>query len=162
MPAKLLQVGYISKAHGIKGEVMVTLETNITSRVSPGSVLVCEDSAMTVITSKAHKGKWIVQFRGVTTRNLAESLKGKKLFASPIEDASQLWVDHLIGLEVVDQNNNSLGRVAFLEANPASDLLVLESGHLIPLVFINDPPETVFQKGVIEVTLPEGLLESEF
>ena len=162
MPAKLLQVGFISKAHGIKGEVMVTLETNITSRVSPGSVLVCEESPMTVTASKPHKGKWIVQFRGVTTRNLAESLQGKKLFASPIEDISELWVDDLIGLEVIDQDRHRLGRVAFLEANPASDLLVLESGHLIPLAFVDDSSEMVIQKGAIEVTIPEGLLESEF
>ena len=45
------------------------------------------------------------------------------------------------------------GSVA-VEANPAHDLLVLDSGALIPMVFVveHDP-------GVVVVDLPEGLLD---
>ena len=47
-----------------------------------------------------------------------------------------------------------LGRVVSVEANPAHDLLVLDRGPLIPMVFVvEQDPE------VVVVELPEGLLD---
>ena len=50
----------------------------------------------------------------------------------------------------------TFGSVTAVEANPASDLLVLESGGLIPLRFMtsHDPGS-----GTITVDIPEGLLD---
>ena len=42
----------------------------------------------------------------------------------------------LIGSVVEDPDGVELGRVTGVEANPASDLLVLEGGGLIPLRFV--------------------------
>ena len=48
----------------------------------------------------------------------------------------------------------SLGHVTAVEANPASDLLVLEGGGLVPLRFVVDHgPDRVV------VDVPDGLLE---
>ena len=47
-----------------------------------------------------------------------------------------------------------LGRVEAVQANPAHDLLVLDSGALIPIVFVVDT-----QPGVVTVDVPDGLLE---
>jgi hypothetical protein len=41
-----------------------------------------------------------------------------------------------------------------VEANPASDLLVLESGHLVPMVFVVDTAE-----GRVVIDPPAGLLD---
>jgi hypothetical protein len=49
-----------------------------------------------------------------------------------------------------------VGRVAAVEANPASDLLVLESGALIPLNFVTGHDAAA---GTVDVDIPEGLLE---
>jgi ribosomal 30S subunit maturation factor RimM len=50
-----------------------------------------------------------------------------------------------------------LGRVAAVEANPASDLLVLEeSGALIPLHFVTGHDTAA---GTVDVDIPEGLLD---
>jgi 16S rRNA processing protein RimM len=45
--------------------------------------------------------------------------------------------------------------VVGVEANPASDLLVLDSGALIPLTFVT----TVDANVRIDVDVPEGLFE---
>ena len=47
-----------------------------------------------------------------------------------------LWVHELVGATVRDAAGTALGTVASVEANPASDLMVLESGGLIPVRFV--------------------------
>ncbi len=161
MAEKSLEVGYIMKAHGIKGEVIVGLITNRSERLDPGSMLACDGRHLKVVASSAHQGRWIVRFDGIASRTEAESYRGKPLFAPPIADESEIWIDEIVGLPVIDQHENQLGVVAALEANPASDLLVLQTGEVIPLVFVVEGELDYRVSGAIHVKIPEGLLESE-
>ncbi|NNN20189.1 MAG: 16S rRNA processing protein RimM [Acidimicrobiaceae bacterium] len=160
MAERTLEVGYILKAHGIKGEVIVVLTTNRSERVAPGTLLTSSDMNLHIVSSSPHQGRWIVQFEGIHTRTLAESLKGKSLSAPAIVDDSEIWVDEIVGLPVFDQNGRQLGIVQALQSNPASDLLVLESGELIPLAFVLEGEMDYHRSGSIHVKIPEGLLES--
>jgi ribosomal 30S subunit maturation factor RimM len=67
-----------------------------------------------------------------------------------------LWVHELVGSVVRDATGTELGRVAAVESNPASDLLVLESGGLIPVRFVTGHDSSGH---TVEVDIPEGLLE---
>jgi 16S rRNA processing protein RimM len=150
----LLEVGRIAKAHGIKGEVLVDLLTDRVERVAVGSVLSTKSGQELVVTfSSSHLGKWIVRFEGVGTRTEAEALHGLVLFAEPIDDPDALFVHDLIGSTVV-ADGVVIGTVASVEANPASDLLVLDNGKLIPVRFVVDR-----SAGRLTVDLPEGLLD---
>ena len=60
----------------------------------------------------------------------------------------------LIGAEVVDVAGRAHGRVASVEANPASDLLVLGDGRLVPLAFVVES-----STGRVVVDVPAGLLD---
>ena len=73
------------------------------------------------------------------TAPAAERLHGVDLRAEPLEVPGTLWVHQLVGAMVRDGEGTELGRVAAVEANPASDLLVLESGGLIPANFVARP-----------------------
>jgi 16S rRNA processing protein RimM len=150
----LLEVGRIGKAHGIRGEVMVHLTTDRTERVAPGAVLVAGTWPLTVVASRPHQGGWIVVFEGVTDRNAAEELRGAVLSAEPIEDAEALWVHELVGGVVVTLDGVEHGRVAAVQENPASDLLVLEDGRMVPIVFV-----VASVAGRITVDVPAGLLD---
>lgn len=161
MTAKTLQVGYISKVHGIKGEVVVNLQSNVLDRVKSGSILICEGQQLEILESRPHQDRWIVQFKGITNRTQAEQFKGKSLYGHPIKDETKFWIDEMVGLSLVDQYGTDLGVVVALEVNPASDLLVLESGHLVPLNFVEEG-QSYRETGVIHASLPEGLFESEF
>ena len=97
-----------------------------------------------------------MQFEGVTDRAEAEALRGAELEAEPLEVPGTLWVHELIGMLVRDLDGTELGRVAAVEANPASDLLVLETGGLIPLRFVTAHDAAA---GTVDVDIPEGLLE---
>jgi 16S rRNA processing protein RimM len=78
------------------------------------------------------------------------------LEAEPVDVPGTLWVHELIGAAVRDVDGTELGLVRAVEANPASDLLVLESGGLIPLRFVT---EHDMAAGLLVVDIPEGLLD---
>ena len=149
-----LEVGRISRSHGLRGEVIVVLTTNRPERVEPGAVLHDgDDRSMVVSSSRPHQNGWIVQFEGIAGREGADALRGRSLFAAPLEDPDELWVHELIGSTVVDTAGTERGVVESVQANPASDLLVLDSGALVPLVFVTgrtpgrvtiDPPDGLF------------------
>ena len=88
--AALLEVGSITKPHGLRGEVIVELVTDRVERVAAGSVLQRPGGTLTIERSSSHQGRWIVQFAGVATREAAEALRGTVLSAEPIEDPDVL------------------------------------------------------------------------
>lgn len=151
----MLEVGRITKAHGLKGEVVVVLSTDRTERLAPGAVLATDRGAdLTVITSRPHQQSWLVAFEGVLTRTDAEALRGVVLLAEPIDDPDALWVHELIGATVLDARGERLGTVVAVEDNPAADLLVLDVGGLIPMSFVVDAAP-----GRVIVDVPAGLLD---
>jgi 16S rRNA processing protein RimM len=150
-----LEVGRIVKAHGLKGQVIVDLWTDRDERLAKNSELQTARGPMTVQAATRHQERWIVTFAGVTTREEADALRGVVLSAAPLEDDDAIWIHELFGALVVDQTGRELGRVVDVEANPASDLLVLESGALIPLTFVT----AIEANERIDVDIPDGLLE---
>jgi 16S rRNA processing protein RimM len=151
----LLEVGRIAKPHGLRGEVVVELVTNRTERLAPGSVLRAGQGghrSLEVVRSAPHQGRWIVAFAGLADRSAAEELRGTVLLAPPIQDPSALWVHDLIGSQVVDAHGVGRGRVVSVVANPASDLLELEDGSLVPARFVVSAGP-----GTVTVDAPEGL-----
>ena len=146
----MLEVGRIVKPHGLRGEVVVELVTNRTERVASGSVL----SDLVVERSRPFGDRWIVRFEGVTDFEGAERLRGTVLRAAPLDDPDVLWVHELIGGSVVTVSGRDLGAVASVEANPASDLLVLDTGVLVPLRFV-----VSHAGGRIVVDVPDGLTD---
>ncbi len=168
MAGDRLEVGRIVKAHGIRGEVIVEAVSNRRERFAAGAVLYAGERALTVGRASPHGGpdaagrmgraRWIVSFDGVVDRNEAERMRDLVLTAEPLDDddaaGDELWVHELIGSELLDLAGRVLGRVAAVEANPASDLLVLESGHLVPIVFVVEAAA-----GRVIVDPPAGLLD---
>lgn len=150
----MLEVGRIAKPHGIRGDVIVELITNRTERVAPGTVLMAGDRPLTIEASRPHQGRWIVTFEGVLDRNGAEALRGVPLLAEPLDDPEELWVHELVGASVEAADGTVYGTVESVEANPASDLLVLDGGGLVPLTFVVDR-----RPGRVVVDIPDGLLD---
>jgi 16S rRNA processing protein RimM len=90
----------------------------------------------------------------VSSREAADELRGQTLTAEPIHDPDEMWVHELIGAHVVETDGTERGVVESVLANPASDVLVLTSGALVPLTFVVDHgPDRI----VVEV--PPGLFD---
>ncbi len=153
----LLEVGRITKPHGVRGDVLVQLTTDLTSRLDPGSVLDTDRGPLTVVSSSPHHDRWIVHFEGLTDRDVADTWRGVVLRAEPVDgpvDEDAFWVHELVGATVALPDGSEVGLVTEVEANPASDLLVLDTGTLVPVVFIVGQ-----EPGRVTIDPPEGLFD---
>lgn len=143
------------KPHGLTGEVVVELWTDMTERLAVGFVLGTDAGELRVERARPHQGRHLVRFEGVADREHAEDLRGVVLHAEPMEVEGTMWVHELVGADAVTSDGRALGTVVAVEANPASDLLVLEGGGLVPLRFV-----TSFEPGVrVTVDIPDGLVD---
>lgn len=150
-------MGRITKPHGVRGDVLVHLTSDLTSRLDVGSVLQTDRGPVTVVTSAPHQDRWIVRFREIGDRTEAEGWRGLLLRAEGTDEASDdgaFWVHELVGATVALPDGTEVGTVAEVESNPASDLLVLDSGTLVPIVFVVDQAP-----GRLTIDPPEGLLD---
>ena len=158
-PGDRLVVGRVGRAHGLRGEVAVTFSSNRPERHAPGAVLYAGERELVIATSRPHQGRVLVRFEGIDDRTAAEGLQGLELSGARLGDEVQLdddelWVHEVVGAEVRDRTGTVMGTVAAVEANPAHDLLVLDSGALVPMVFVVEQRD-----GVVVIDPPDGLFE---
>ena len=151
-----LEVGRVGRAHGLRGEVSVIPISNLEQRFVAGSRLFAGDRPLTIASARRNQDRYIVRFEGVDDRSAAEALRNPVITAEPLSDApaDALFVHELIGSEVRDRQGAAHGRVVAVEANPAHDLLVLDGGALVPLVFV-----VSHEAGVVVIDPPEGLFD---
>jgi 16S rRNA processing protein RimM len=149
-------VGRIGRAHGLRGDVVVTPVTNIAARFAAGSTLWIDGRPYVIASSRPNQHRFVVRFAEIADRNGADGLRGKIVEAEPLADApdGELWVHELIGSEVHDRSGATLGTIVAVEANPAHDLLVLDGGALVPMVFVLSS-----ESGVVVIDPPDGLLD---
>lgn len=163
----LVEVGRITRPHGLRGEVVVALTSDREERVAVGARLETDRGPLVVTSARREHRKgqqrhtsqytqhWVVEFDGHVGREAAEGLRGLVLRAEPIDDPDELWVDDLVGATVELAGSGEVaGTCVAVVANPASDLLELDTGALVPIVFLVDRRE-----GVVVVDPPEGLFD---
>ena len=148
-----LEVGRIGRPHGLRGDVTVVMVSDRPERTEPGTTLFADERPLVIESARPVRAGWVIRFRGVDDRDAAEALRGAVLSAEPL-DVDDVFAHDLIGCAVEDTNGRALGTVTAIQPNPAHDLLVLEDGALVPIVFLvtNEP-------GRVVVDPPEGLFD---
>ena len=146
MTEEFLPVGKISGSFGVKGWVKIFSFTEPRTNILEYTPLFIntqgEWKEVEVSGGKAQGKGVIMGFKNVTDRNQTLPLIGaelaiKKSQLAPAEDDEYYWTD-LIGLEVVDEQQQMLGLVDSLLETGANDVLVVKTVHgeeiLIPFV----------------------------
>ena len=151
----VLEVGRILRPHGVRGDVVVRFTSEREERRAVGAVVLGPDGPLTVAAARhLSGGDWVVRYAEVPDRGAAEALHGAVLSAEAIDDPDELWVHQLLGSLVVDQDGCERGTVAEVHEGVAADLLVLDTGHLVPVTFV-----VGHGPGRIEVDVPDGLFD---
>lgn len=155
-PAERLEVGRVVKAHALTGEVVVHPVTNRPERFRAGAVLWVGAERRVVASARPHRDRWLVRFEGVDDRDAAEALRGAVVSAEPLGEPppGEVWVHEVVGAEVRLRSGAVVGRVVAVQANPAHDLLVLDGGALVPMVFVVGQ-----SPGRVVIDPPDGLLD---
>lgn len=168
-----VELGVITGARGLRGEVRITAYTAIPEDIASYGRLEDESGARSFrIFSLKPTGKGggsvvAARLEGVTTREAAEALKGTRLFvgrsALPAPEDESWYAHDLVGLAVEDAAGCRLGEVKAVQDFGAGDLLEIafegrRRAELLPFTrtFV---PEVDLAGGRIVVSLPEGFFE---
>ena len=155
IPEGFLEIGHVRRAHGLRGDVFVQLVTDRIERLATGSTLSSGQGEVTVESSRLlPNGRWVVKFDHIADRTAAEAWSNVALYAAPIDDIDTLWFHDLIGSRVVEADGTERGTCTKVLANPAADILELDSGHLVPTTFVVAQTDDV-----VTVEVPDGLFE---
>ncbi|MBI2157551.1 MAG: 16S rRNA processing protein RimM [Candidatus Rokubacteria bacterium] len=147
MTGRLVVIGEVARAHGLRGELRVKPLTDRPERFERVTRCVLWDAARDArelrrITGVRRQGEAVLlTLHGCETVEDAQALAGR-LVALPEAEALPLppgsfypW--QLEGCRVVTEDGREVGRVAGIERGPGQDLWVVRDGtreHLIPAV----------------------------
>ncbi len=168
----VVAIGRVVKAHGIRGEVVVDVRSDVAGRFDPGATVVLGGPAAAIATSRPHQGRLLVRFEGIDDRSAAELLRGRVLEAEAADPATSetYFVAELVGMAVVDEHGGDLGVVsALIELPDAAGYDLLEvtredgSAWLLPAVddYVEVEPDAQGVERLALVDPPEGLLDPE-
>jgi len=135
-PSDLVLVGRVGEAYGLKGGVHVIPYSPDAAALlaarewwleGPGAVPL---RSVDVFSAKAHGSGVVAQLVGIVDRDVAVKLKGASVLVSRsrfpvLNDDEYYWAD-LIGLEVVNEAGELLGRVAGLTETGAHAVLEVD------------------------------------
>ncbi|MGI6106747.1 MAG: ribosome maturation factor RimM [Lachnospiraceae bacterium] len=167
---ELFRVGVITRAHGIKGEVMVFPVTDEPKMFREWKTLIVSGKngqrEAAVQSVSFFRQMVILKLEGIDDRDAAEMAKRSELFirrsqASPCRE-NEHFITDLIGLEAADEDGNVLGVCSDILKTAANDVFVISrEGHkdlLVPA--IRDCILNVdLEKRRIVIHLLPGLLE---
>lgn len=163
-----LLIGKVVKSHGVKGEVAVEVLTDEADvRFVVGEVLhgrqTGKERNLTVKTVRPHQQRLLVSFEEVPDRTAADSLRGMKFYAPPLEraeDSDEFYDHELIGLKVL-MDGAVIGDVTGVMDTPNRKILEVDyHGREVLVPFVMDiVPEVDLDEGLITITPPEGLLD---
>jgi 16S rRNA processing protein RimM len=157
-PARIA-VGRINGIYGVQGWVKIYSYTTPVDNIlhyRPWQLYHKEQwQTVDFVTGKIQGKKLIAQLEGYTSRESALVLMGADIFVyreqlPPTQEGEYYWTD-LIGLKVVNQQGIELGKVEYLFATGANDVLVVqgEIERLIP--FDNTVLEVDFNQKILRV-----------
>jgi 16S rRNA processing protein RimM len=168
-----LTVGWVVKAHGTTGELVVAPRTDAPDeRFAPGAVLALAPvngprRAVTVHSSRPHQARLLVRFREVADRAAADTLRGAGLLLDsadlpPTGDPEEFHDHDLEGLAARTVEGAAVGVVSGVRHGHGPDLLAIDTGDgeaLVPFVH-QIVPAVDLAAGTLVIDPPDGLLET--
>jgi len=163
-----LTVAVIGSPRGLKGEVRLDVRTDQPERrLAPGTMLEtdpAEVGPLTLVRARQYKGGTYAVFAECSDRTMAERLRGIRLTVETDEDEyveDDAWYEHeLVGLEALDPEGRTLGRVGGLETGAAQDLLLVreQDGGLVRVPLVREiVTEVDLEGGRVVIDAPGGL-----
>lgn len=150
--SKYLETGKIVGVFGLKGELKV-ISDSTTNRFFKGSELylgrnIKSLTKVTITSARVHKGMYMVTINELYDINLVEKYVNQIFYIDREEmddlEENEYYFDDLIGLKIIDGNNNEYGEVVDVLDLPSSAVIEIKLKNdkkiMIPFVgvYIND------------------------
>lgn len=167
---RMVLVGRIARPHGLRGQVVVTPETDFAEdRFRAGATLWTRsrrgDEVLTISTVRLQNGRPVIGLEGFATIEEVERLAGLELRVpeealKPLADGAY-YVHQLVGCVVETVAGQRVGEVARVEPGSGTSLLAVDGQRgevLVPLA-ADICVEVDVAGRRIRIEPPEGLLE---
>ena len=163
MTERLILVGRVAGAFGVRGEVKIASYTDDPAALVRYRDLKREDGSpgLTLTAGRPHKGALVGRAKEIATREEAEALRGLGLYLArdilPEPDEDEFYLADLIGLAVQDPAGAAIGRIKDVRNFGAGDLLEIapETGPTWWLPFTKEAvPEVRIADGVVVAVRP--------
>lgn len=127
---KRIALAAVAGAHGVKGELRLKLFSDSVDSLSRHECLYVGGIERKLVSVSGASKTPIARFDGVADRSAAEALRGslvevERSALPELEDGEYYHAD-LIGLRVVDREDNEIGTISAIENYGAGDLLEIE------------------------------------
>jgi len=159
----LFAVAKILTPHGVRGEVKLLPLTDFPHRFAQTEFLLLADRTKLYLESvRMQKNAILVKFRGLDTPEDWSPLRNKELFVTEDElmplPAGQYYIHQIVGLEVVDEQEQILGRVTDVLQTGSNDVYVVKTtdGKELLLAAIDSVVKEIdIAAGRMRVVVPE-------
>ena len=164
--ARLVCIARIGAAHGINGAVRLWTFTSDPLAVKDYGPLLTADGGRSfeLTTLRQARGFLVVNVKGVTTREAAESLNGTELHVArerlPPAGTQEYYHTDLIGLAAVTLHNEPIGQVIAVHNYGAGDILEIapRQGPTLLLPFTDQVvPEVDLASGRVVIDPPREI-----
>ncbi|HEX6859363.1 MAG TPA: ribosome maturation factor RimM [Caulobacteraceae bacterium] len=166
MAERLIEVGRVAGAFGVRGEVRISAYTEEPLALVRYGGLKRQDGshALTITQGRPAKGGLVASVKEVTTKEQADALRGLRLYVPredlPELDEDEFYLADLIGMAVRNVHTKApLGRVKTVQNFGAGDILEVEpegGGATWYLPFTREAaPQVDVQAGVVWANPPE-------
>ena len=164
-----LVVGFLRRAHGVQGEMIMDLHTDFPERLHRGRKLFIgeEHKPVTLSSVRSHAKGMLVKFQGIETPEEAGQFRNQWIYVKATDVPSlpegKIYQHELFGFAVVDEEGHLLGELVEIIETGANDVYVVRdsSGHEILLPAI---PSVVLEvdsaRRLMRVHLLEGLVDN--
>ncbi len=167
---KLIVMGVITSAHGIRGEVKIKSFTEVPEDIATYGPLLLDDGPQEVEIQRLRpaKGAFIARLKGIEDRNAAERLRGRKLKLPrerlpEVQDADTFYYSDLVGLEAVKPDGSPGGKIVAVHDFGSGDLLEIRpegASETYYLPFTRDAvPHVDIAQGRVVIDPPPELEE---
>lgn len=163
-----LSVGYLRRAHGVHGEMVMEVLTDFPERLKPKTqVFVGKDyQPMTIVTVRNHTEGLLVKLIGLDKPEGAARYRNQMVYVTaadrPPLPKGQFYVHELIGFEVVDEEEKIIGKLSEViqtGANDVYEVTRLDGSEILLPVISSVVLDIDADRRLIRVHLIPGLLD---
>jgi len=135
MNSEFIPIGKVLKPHGIKGALKVYVLSDIPGRLKGLSFIYSikdgKQDKLDISYCRLNKDFAIMGFKDIDSISLAEKFVGNTLCIKEetlaLLPANSYYIHKIVGLEVIDEIGNHLGRLKEVWQMPANDVFVVKN-----------------------------------
>lgn len=126
-------VAVLRRPHGLRGEVIASIETDFPERLQSGTRLfLSEDhTPVTIASRRPHADGLLLSFEEFPTHAAVQAFRNEPLFVSvadrPPLPAGEYYHHELLGIQVLDEDGQALGQLADILVTGANDVYLVRA-----------------------------------